>query len=705
MGRERKELDRFATTYKKDMQIQTKLILIIAGLIVLTAMLVSLIAITVFKREIEKSQTEGINFTIDGAERTLYDWRSCIDGYVAIYARDVEIIDAVQNDYTALRSLMQERLSDTDTDFYAITDAAGRAIWTSGISGGNFSSTKVVSAALSGKKAFAYEEFSDCQYAMVSAAPLVAGRQVVGTIVLGYSFTNDLLVEQMQNSYDVECTVFRGDLRVDTSLVGDDGKKIIGTRLTNQAVIDQVLKKGETFIGSTVIAQTGKRYVAAYKPLAADDEEVTGILFVAKSLESINAVIKIAMVVILPFALILSIVLAALSFMFISWLMWRIKNVTESLKDMSAGEADLTKRCKLFIRDEIGFLVIAFDAFCDRLQKIISEIQGSEGELLTYGDRLGKLVQENTTFVDQMIINIGNVEKEVKNQNDVIDFTSRSVNEISGSVRQLRDLLVTQADGMQNASTAVTQMIGNIGSVSRSVEKMAQEFNVLQEDVRNGILRQREVNEQIQKIEQQSKMLNEANDVISSIADQTSLLAMNAAIEAAHAGDAGKGFAVVADEIRKLSENSSTQSKNIGAQLTTILNSISNVVEASNLSDKMFTSVSEKIQGTGDLVSQIKLSMDEQSAGSKQISEALSYMNDSASKVEESANDVDKARGEIVENMEKLHTSAESVGTELKTIEKSVKVIEEGDNSLMSIATSISESIYRVTSQIDQFKV
>ncbi|MCM1322084.1 MAG: methyl-accepting chemotaxis protein [Bacteroides sp.] len=702
--RQRKELDRFATSYRKDMQIQTKLLLMFAGFILLACILVAGVSLFIFNYEVELTTKNGLMPTADGVIRTLYDWRSCIDGYAAIYSRDKEIsAAAAQNDRMTLARLMEARLSDTDTDFYAVTDSAGRIIWSHDVAADDVSSVRAVSSALSGKRSWSFDQFSNCTYAMVAAAPLFDGGRVVGSIVLGYSLVNNLLVEQVKESYGAECTVFKEDLRVDTSLLDENGKKITGTRLTNKEISEQVLQRGVQYLGRNEI--TGKKYVSVYIPLAAEDGIIKGMLFVAKSLESITSIIRTATMLIVPFALILAVILSFFGYVFVHWLMWRIKNVSDSLKDMATGEADLTKRCKLFIRDEIGFLVIHFDSFCDKLQEIVSEIKGTKGDLLTYGDRLGTMVQENATFVEQMIGNIKNVETEIENQNKTIGNTVESVGEISGSVNQLRKLLATQKQGVENASSAVTQMIGNIDSVSRSIEKMASEFDELQRDVGDGIARQREVSEQISKIEQQSKMLNDANAVISSIAGQTSLLAMNAAIEAAHAGDAGKGFAVVADEIRKLSEDSSAQSKNIGNQLKMILGSISNVVISSGISDKMFVSVSEKIQDTGDLVTQIKASMDEQSEGSKQISEALGYMNDATNQVRDASDDVDVAQQKIGGEVEILRKSAEVVVSSMNSMEKSVKDIEEGDNSLMNIATSISGSIYRINNQIDQFKV
>ena len=381
-----------------------------------------------------------------------------------------------------------------------------------------------------------------------------------------------------------------------------------------------------------------------------------------------------------------------------------LKVVGASMMEISEGHANLTNRLKSSANDEIGQLVGGFNAFIAKLQDIINDLKKSKNDLREYGDRLGGMVQQNADFLTDMLAGIRKVEGEVDTQHLKVDNTVSAVDKISSSVEGLRTLLAKQDQSVAQASSAVTEMIGNIQSVTHSIQKMADEFTNLRGDVDTGIEQQRKVYTQIQQIEEQSKMLNEANIVISSIANQTNLLAMNAAIEAAHAGEAGKGFAVVADEIRKLSETSSAQSKKIGLQLKGILGSISTVVTSSNLADKSFMAVMEKVNHTGDLVQEIKFAMDEQTAGSKQIDDALSAMNNATSQVKTASDDVDGARREIIGDVTSLKQSSASVQEHIIKMEDHVKHIEASDNNLLNIATSISGSIYRIGTQIDSFE-
>ena len=149
-------------------------------------------------------------------------------------------------------------------------------------------------------------------------------------------------------------------------------------------------------------------------------------------------------------------------------------------------------------------------------------------------------------------------------------------------------------------------MVGNINSVNDSVDLMISSFKQLTANSETGTSTQINANEKIKLIEEQSKMLQDANIAIANIAEQTNLLAMNAAIEAAHAGEAGKGFAVVADEIRKLSETSAVQSKSIGAELKKIQDTIKEVVTVSNETNTMFGSISKSIEETSRIIGQIK---------------------------------------------------------------------------------------------------
>jgi methyl-accepting chemotaxis protein len=217
--------------------------------------------------------------------------------------------------------------------------------------------------------------------------------------------------------------------------------------------------------------------------------------------------------------------------------------------------------------------------------------------------------------------------------------------------------------------------------------------------------KQKKVNERIAQIEDQSKMLQAANQAIANIASQTNLLAMNAAIEAAHAGDAGKGFAVVADEIRKLSETSSAQSKTIREELKKIEGSINDVVAASQASTDMFNEVSNSITQTQQLVLQIKGAMKEQQEGSKQIGDALKLMNDNTSEVRAASHEMAEGNKSILTEIDQLRNTTGVIRDSMNKISQSAGDIKETSNSLSEIADSVSSAVDQIGGQIDLFTV
>ncbi len=382
-----------------------------------------------------------------------------------------------------------------------------------------------------------------------------------------------------------------------------------------------------------------------------------------------------------------------------------LKVVESAITGIAQGNADLTQRITVHTNNEIGQVVQGFNNFTEKLQNIISDVKSSKEELGAAGEDMTASAQETASSITQIIANIDSMHGQIKNQTTSVDQTAAAVNEIASNIESLERMIEGQAAGVTQASAAVEEMIGNINSVNTSVEKMASSFKMLESNAQNGIIKQAAVDEQIKSIEEQSAMLQEANAVISSIAEQTNLLAMNAAIEAAHAGDAGKGFAVVADEIRKLSETSSTQSKTIGEQLKNIEDSIGNVVQASADANDAFSSVSKQIADTDQLIVQIKAAMEEQQAGSKQITDALYSMNNSTSEVRVAATEMNEGNKMILNEISALQDYTRTMNINMEEMSVGAQKINETGASLNTITNTVKESINKIGNQIDQFKV
>ncbi len=413
--------------------------------------------------------------------------------------------------------------------------------------------------------------------------------------------------------------------------------------------------------------------------------------------KNISLVMTLALISI-AFSILIAIILA-------SRIVKPIKAVDVAVNKIAEGNADLTHRLKATTHDEVGELINGFNKFIAKLHGIVGDVKGSKDNLSNVKNELQQSIEMTASSITQILANIESIAEQVDQQSNSVIQTSTAVTEIAENINSLERMIDNQSNGVAQASSAVEQMIGNISSVNTSVEQMAESFSALEKNTTEGIEKQAGVTDYIVDIQQQSKALQDANAAIENVASKTNLLAMNAAIEAAHAGDAGKGFAVVADEIRKLSETSSSESKKISEELRKITATIEAVVVAARESSESFAGVTEKIAMTDELITIIKSAMEEQQIGSQQIAESLRVMNDSTTEVRTASHEMAIGNKQILSEIKTLKDATTVIKDGMKEMSIGAKDMNKTSAVLSNISSKVNESVNRIGEQIDQFKV
>jgi methyl-accepting chemotaxis protein len=318
---------------------------------------------------------------------------------------------------------------------------------------------------------------------------------------------------------------------------------------------------------------------------------------------------------------------------------WRLTKpmikVGLTLKDISEGEGDLTRKVLVNSKDEVGDLARYFNKTLEKIASLINVIKNESISLAGIGDGLAANTAETAAAVNEITASLESMKERMQSQSTGVNETNAAMQKVVGNIEKLNGLVEEEAGRMSQSGAAIEEMIANIQSVTKTLTQNSDSVKVLSSAAELGRNSLAEVSADIQEIAKESEGLLAINAVMENIAGQTNLLSMNAAIEAAHAGEAGKGFAVVADEIRKLAENSAAQSKTISQVLQRITACIAKITNGSETVLHKFEAIENGVATVKVQSQNIQDAMEEQSVGSKQILENLSALENISGQVKD----------------------------------------------------------------------
>jgi len=382
-----------------------------------------------------------------------------------------------------------------------------------------------------------------------------------------------------------------------------------------------------------------------------------------------------------------------------------IIKVAETLKDISEGEGDLTRTIKEHGNDEIADLARYFNKTLEKIKQLIVTIKGRTVTLSGIGGELAGNMTETAAAVNQIASNINNIKGRVISQSASVTQTNATMGNITVNIDKLNGHVEEQASSMARSSSAIEEMLANIRSVTATLSKNADSVNDLAYASDAGRESLQNVAADIQEIAQRSTELMKINEVIKNIASQTNLLSINAAIEAAHAGEAGMGFAVVADEIRKLAEDSGVQSKTVNTVLKKTKESIDKIIESVNNVLAKFEAIDEGVKTVSEQAENIRIAMEEQDQGSKQIMETFVQLNNITRQVKDGSTEMFEGSKEVIQESRSLEQVTHEITGGMNEMAVGADQINLAVNRVNEISGKNKENIDILVREVSRFKV
>ena len=488
---------------------------------------------------------------------------------------------------------------------------------------------------------------------------------------------SESLVDRIKENTGMDVTFFYGSERIMTSAVDSNGDRILDS-VAGDVIVENVLNSGNNYF-SKAVSIDGTLNYGYYMPVYQNgSSDIVGMVFVGTDKEEKDAVIRNIMMIIGASVCIVMAVCAGIAIKMSSSLSKDIKISIDVVKEVAGGNLDIWVDDRLMKKkDEVGELSKITVTLRDTMKSVIKDISSNAKTILEAGNNLKEVADKTSVTMAEVrsavaIVtqNSGEQAQHSKNTSEYMKVMGNDITETSDEV----ELLSNNALSMQQSGKQAQETLFKLCTINKDVENIINEVQTQTE----------QTNTSIQEI-------RSTTELISSIAEQTNMLSLNASIEAARAGESGRGFAVVAEQIKKLADESKTSSKEIDKTSKELIEASQKSVEVMKQMQAIITSQSESMNETQNVV--------------ESVLNAIESSMDSIGLIKTKAKKLENSRNEVIQAVSQLsETSQHNVEETIKTHDETVEVADTFKDVAQS-AKRLQQIAGQLADSVDYFKI